>query len=449
MLLPVDTDRDAAAPVPRSSPSDRSRFAVVQVGTLALAAGVVLVVSAALPFLPGWVLPTVLVLLTVVLVACGRRAAGRGSSAGARAWAAWAGVTGTLGLSGVVGLVGLGGALVALLLVVVALQVGLALWFRSPVHFAVAQLLALAWGLLAHVYDLLPWATLVAGLAGSWWTVRVGAHRVVTATTTVVVPLAAALLVHPLTHTTGVVDAADVAVLAAAVAVAATGVAAGRRVAVVTVWRTTRTVAVAVLVVQLVLGAVPAVSSVLAPTPTTATGPAVLVAAAVVLGCAAVVSLRPVRPGATLVLVLCGAQVAVVGADVLVGSSAAATVALGTLAGVVAAALPRGARAGTPSRTTPVRTALLPSALLVLPVVWTVLVGLPVLVTAGVLVVGGVRVVATAARPCTGGAPALDDHPTDPSDTRRPGGLRPSGLRASGLRASGFRPSGTDAEAGR
>ncbi|KTR06470.1 hypothetical protein [Curtobacterium luteum] len=381
---PLDHLPDAAAPRPRTSTPDRGRFAVLTAGTVVLATGIVLIVSEALPLLAGWVLPVVLTLLTVVFLVLGRRAAASGSTAAARAWAGWAGATATFGLFGLVNLVGLGGALVAVLLVAVAVNVGIALWFRSPVQFVVAQGLTLAWGVVAHVFGVVPVAVVVAGLVGSWWIRTVGAARSVVVATTVLLPVGVALVVHPLTHDGAAVDGADVAVLTGAVAVAVTaGSVVGRAPGVSTVWSTTRVTAVVVLVAQVVAGAVPVVASSLT---SAAPWPSVLLAAAAVLGSAAVVVVARTRGGIVTVLVLCSLQLAELVLALAVGTAAASTAGLGGLLvlSVVTATRRRSVLAWVP--------------VLVLPALWGAVVALPVLAVAGVLVVSG-AVVATVLAP--------------------------------------------------
>ncbi|MGU3410676.1 hypothetical protein ACLBWP_11255 [Microbacterium sp. M1A1_1b] len=387
-ILP-DHAPDAAAPRPRTSPDERSRFAVLTIGTLVTAAGVVLAVAALLPFLAGWFLPVVLTALTGVFLALGRRAAGAAASPAARAWAAWAGVAGSLAVGGLVNLAGLGGALVAVVLVVIALNAAIALWFRSPVHFAVVQVLAVAWGALAHVYGILPVATLVVAVAGPWWTRVVGTSRTVVVTTTVSLPIAVALLVHPLTHTGPGVDGADVAVLTGAVAVAMTwtGVI-GRARPVSTLWSTARATAITVLAAQVVAGAVPAVATLLDPVDPWA---AVLLAVTAVLASGAVVAVRPVRAGTVTVLVLAAVQLAELVAAIWSGTGAATTTGLAGLLVVVVVALVRSGSAR--------RRAVLTVAALLLPVVWASLVALPVPWAAGVLVVIGLVVVVAQMRP--------------------------------------------------
>lgn len=373
--LVVDHGPDAAAPRPRTSPTDRLRFAVLTAATVVLAGGVVLAVAELLPVLPAWVLPVLLTLLTVVFTALGRRAAASGSTAAARAWAGWAGATATFGLFGVVNLVGLGGALVAVLLVAVAVNAGIALWFRSPVHLVVAQGTALVWGVVAHVFGIVPVAVLVAGLLGSWWLRTVGVARTVVVATTVLVPVGSALLVHPVTHDSAAVDGADVAVLTGAVAVAVTlGSVVGRAPGVSTVWTTMRGTAVVVLVAQVVTGALPVVQSALAPaTP----WPSVLLAVAAVLVAATVVAARRTRAGIVTVLVLCALQLAELVAALTIGAVASTTVGL---AGLLALAVVTALRRARVLAWVPV---------LVLPGLWAALVALPALMTAAVLVAAG------------------------------------------------------------
>ncbi len=371
----LDHPADAAAPRPRTSAPDRARFAVLTAGTVVLATGIVLVVSEALPLLAAWVLPLVLTLLTVAFLALGRRAAAVGRTAAARAWAGWAGATATFGLFGLVNLVGLGGALVAVLLVAVAVNVGIALWFRSSVHLVVAQGLALAWGVVAHVFEIVPIAVLVAGLVGSWWVRTVGVARSVVVATTVLVPVGVALVVHPLTHDRAAVDGADVAVLTGAVAVAVTaGSVVGRAPGVWTVWTTMRRTAVVVLVAQVVAGALPVVASALAPA---APWPSVLLAAAAVLGSGAVVVVARTRSGIVTVLLLCALQLAELVLAVTVGVAAASTVGLGGLLVLSLVAVVRR------------RSVLAWVPVLVLPALWGAVVALPVLAVAGVLVASG------------------------------------------------------------
>lgn len=378
----VDHTPDDGAPRYRSPGADRARFATVTAATLVLAAGIVLAVAELLPLLAGWVLPVLLTVLTLLFLVLGRIGAARGSTAGARAWAGWAGVTVTFALGGFVNLAGFGGALVGLLLVAIAANAAIALWFRSPVHATAVQVLGIAWGALAHVFGIVPWAVLVLGLAGLWWLGAVGVSRVVVAATTVTVPVAVALLVHPLAHGGAAVDGADVAVLTEAVAVATTCLAVvGRTRSVTTVWSTARATAVSVLVVQVVAGALPVVGRALLPT---APWPSVLLAVAAVLLSAAVVVLRRTRAGVVTVLVLCALQLGELAAAVAVGPVAATTVGLGGTFVLAVVALVRGRRAGT-TRGRP----LLWLAVLVLPVAWAALVALPALAVAGVLVVSG------------------------------------------------------------
>ncbi|WP_186315267.1 hypothetical protein [Curtobacterium sp. BH-2-1-1] len=394
----TDHDPDDAAPRFRAVPHARARTVLVTLATLVLATGVVLAVAEALPFLDGWVLPVVLVAVTAVFLAAGRRAAAAGSTGTARAWAGWAGVTGTFAAFGLTNAAGFGGALVAVLLVAVAVNAGVALWFRSPVHLVAVQGTGLVWAVVAHLYGTPPWALLVLSLAGVWWTGAVGASRSVLVSTTVLLPVSVALLVHPLTHGSAAVDAADVAVLTAAVGGAVTWSAVLRqRRPVTTVWSVTLRTAVAVLVAQVLAGAVPAVALALAPA---APWPSVAGAAAVLLTCAAVAVARPVRPGLATVLVLAGLQLAEVVAAVAVGPAAGTLVGTVGLLALVVVSLVR------------TRGTLRPwtwAAALALPVAACVLLGTPALVTAGVLVVvgGTVAVLVTRQAPPTASGGAL------------------------------------------
>ncbi|KTR09287.1 hypothetical protein NS330_13810, partial [Curtobacterium citreum] len=236
-------------------------------------------------------------------------------------------------------------------------------------------------------------------LAGVWWTGAVGASRSVLVSTTVLLPVSVALLVHPLTHGSAAVDAADVAVLTAAVGGAVTWSAVLRqRRPVTTVWSVTLRTAVAVLVAQVLAGAVPAVVALaLAPA---APWPSVAGAAAVLLTCAAVAVARAVRPGLATVLVLAGLQLAEVVAAVAVGPAAGTLVGTVGLLALVVVSLVR------------TRGTLRPwtwAAALALPVAACVLLGTPALVTAGVLVVvgGTVAVLVTRQAPPTASAGAL------------------------------------------
>lgn len=377
---PVDHDPQDGAPV--YAVADRPRAVVLTAATVLLAGGVVLVVARLLPVLGAWVLPLVLAALTAAFVVVGRRCAADGRTWAARAWAGWAGATGALALSGIVNAVGLGGALVAVGLLAIAGNAAIALWFRSPVHAAVVQLLGLAWGALAHVFGAAPWATLVLAVAGLWWLRAVGPARTPTVTTTLALPIAVMLLVHPLTHVGAALDGADVVVLTAAVAAAVTLVAVGRRPSVTTVWRTVRATATVALVAQVVLGAVPAVSTALAPaTP----WPSVLTATATVLGCLAVAAARPARPGLVPVLLLAALQVVETIVAVALGPVAAGTVGLAGLLTLVVVALARPTAPSGPAT----RNAWLWGAVLALPVLWAVAVGAPALVLAAVLLLAG------------------------------------------------------------
>ncbi len=326
----VDHQPDDAFPVFRNPPPERQRTAALTASTVVLALGVVLGVAELLPVLPGWVLPAALTALTALFLAGGRRAAAVGSTSVARAWAGWAGLTVSLAVTGLVSLAGYGGALVAVLLVVLAANAVIALWFRSPVHLVVVQALSVAWGAVALVYGTRPWAVLIAGLAGSWWVRQVGVARSVVVATTIVVPVGVTLLVHPLTHPGTAIDAADVAVLTGATAVAVTvaAVIRGHR-PVSTVWSTTRRTVVVVLVLQVLAGAVPAVATALAPM--SRPWPSLLLATAAVAVCAAVAALRPVRTGTTRVLLLAALQLAEVAAATASGPAAATSVGLGGL----------------------------------------------------------------------------------------------------------------------
>lgn len=380
----VDHRPDDAFPRFRVPTTERQRTAALTAGTFVLAGGVVLAVAELLPVLAGWVLPTALTALTLLFLAMGRRAAAIGSTTAARAWAGWAGLTGTLATSGLVNLAGYGGALVAVLLVAVAGNAAVALWFRSPVHFVVAQALAVVWGAVAHVFGTAPWAVLVAGLAGSWWVRHVGPARSVVVATTIVVPVSVTLLVHPLTHSGATIDAADVAVLTGVVAAAVTaGGIVGRTRPVSTVWSTTRRTVAVVLVLQVVAGAVPAVAAALAPT--SSPWPSLLLATATVATCAAVVVLRPTRASTTTLLLLAALQLAEVATATTLGTAAATSVGLGGLLVLAVATL---VRRGHPLSWIPV---------LVLPPLWATLVALPVWAIAGVTsVTGSVAVLALA-----------------------------------------------------
>lgn len=378
-----DHHPEAAAPALRTAPRERLRFTVLTGGSLVAVTGIVVAVAALLPFLAGWVLPVLLSVVTAVLLVLGRRAAWHGSTVAARAWAGWSGVTASLAIAGLGSLAGLGGALVAVLLVVIAVNAGIALWFRSPVHAAVVQVIGLVWGALAHVYGIVPLAALVLGMAGLWWCGRVGVHRVVVVATTILVPVGVALVLHPVTHAGAAVDGADVAVLTGGVAVALTCASViGRARPVSTLWCTMRGTAVVVLVAQVVAGAVPAVSAALSPSDP---WQSVLAAAAAVLASAAVAVVRPTRRGIVTVLVLSGVQLAELGTAVLAGPLWAASVGLGGLLVLVLVCLWRE-----PARA-PVRAALW-AAVLTLPALWLVVVGAGAVLAASVLVVVGTGV---------------------------------------------------------
>ncbi|QCR42483.1 hypothetical protein C1N91_01895 [Curtobacterium sp. SGAir0471] len=386
LASPADIDHrpDDGFPVFRTSTAERRRTAVLTAGTLVLAVGVVLAVAEVLPVLDGWVLPTALVALTAVFLASGRRSAAVGSTNTAHAWAGWAGLTAGLAVAGLVDLAGYGGALVAVLLVVLVVEAAIALWFRSPVHLVVVQALAVVWGVVAHVFGTVPWAVLVAGLAGAWWVRHVGPSRSVVVGTTIVVPVAVALVVHPFTHTGAAVDTADVAVLTGAVAAAATAAAVvGRSRPVSTVWSTTRRTVTVVLVLQVLTGAVPAVAVALAPS--SSAWPSLLLATATLAVCAAVVALRATRSGVVTVLLLTVLQLAEVAAATVSGTAAATSVGLGGLLALAVVTLVRCGRASSWL------------GVLVVPPLWAALLGVPTWGTAVVWCATGAVVVLTLA----------------------------------------------------
>ncbi|ARC58457.1 hypothetical protein AS850_15325 [Frondihabitans sp. 762G35] len=296
---------------------EHRRLLVITLATLVGLAGVVVLVQAALPLIAGWVFPAVLAAATAVLLVRGRMLAAAASPASARLLAGWAGVTSTLALSTGASLASLGGGLVVLLIGVIVVNAGLALWFGSPLHFAAVQWLGLGWAVLAHLAGVAPVAGLVLALAGLWWTGRVGFSRVVVVSTTVLLPVTAALLVHPLTHSGVAVDGADVATVAGFTALAlllagrVTDVAAPPR-----LWPTVRTTASVASLAMIVLGGVPAVAVALTPA---SPWPGLLVGASAVCAAVAVAALSRLRSGAVRALEHAGLLWAVVAVTVVAG----------------------------------------------------------------------------------------------------------------------------------
>ncbi|KQO61398.1 hypothetical protein [Curtobacterium sp. Leaf261] len=379
-----DVSREVAAPSPELDTPDRHRLAVLTIGTLGIAVGVVLVISSALPVIPAWGLPTVLLVLTVAFLVLGRRAAVRGASFAARAWAGWAGLTVAFAVFGGGNLLGFGGALTATLLVVLAANAAIALWFRSGVHFAVVQALGFGWGVLAHVYGIPPWASVVLALAGLWWLGAVRVTRSVAVVTTLTIPLSIALLLHPLTHVGAAIDGADITLVAGltALAVLIPGVVT-RNTAPAELWPIVRRTALVVTVAQIAAGAVPAVGDLLTPDHP---WPGVFAGIATVLAAVAVRGARPTRSGALSVLLACGGLVLVILVDVLAGQRTASIVSCAVLAGFLVPVLLR-------SRSTLARAGAW-IGVIALAAFGVLVTGAPLLVAAIVLLAVGVVVVA-------------------------------------------------------
>jgi hypothetical protein len=309
-----------------------------------VAGGVVLLVSTALPAIPAWVLSSVLLVLTGVFLWLGRRAASTGSTAAARAWAGWAGATTGITVLGGGSLLGFGGALTATLLVVIAANAAIALWFGSGIHFAVVQVLGIGWGVLAHVFATPPWAAAVLAVAGLWWLSAVRSSRTVAVVTALAIPLSVALLLHPLTHPGAAVDGSDVALAGGltALTVLIPGVVTDRA-APTGVWSLVRRTALVAMLAQIVAGAVPAVGTLLAPQEPL---PGVFAGAALVFAAVAVWSARRTRPGMLAVLAAAAALVAVIATASVSGQLAASTVACAALGGFAVARIIRDRRAG-------------------------------------------------------------------------------------------------------
>lgn len=310
--------------------STSRHLAVTTVAAAIAVSAVVLLVGEALPLLAGWVIPTVLAAATAALVVRGRLLASRGQVESARALAGWAGVASAFALSAGSTLAGIGGGLLVALVAIVAVNAVLALWFRSPVHFAATQWLAFVWSAIAHVYGVFPLAGVVAALAGVWWTSAVGLSRTVVVSTTILIPLTAALAVHPLTHDGPAVDGADVATLAGLTALAV--LIGARRVDRPTyerLWPLMRLTASVVLVAQIALGGIPAVAGLLEPR---SPWPGLLLGVACLCAAIVVALLSDVRPRTHRVLEYCGLLIATVAAAVLGGATAATVVAALSLA---------------------------------------------------------------------------------------------------------------------
>lgn len=378
-----------AAPAAERPVLDRVRLSVITLGTLAVAVGVVLAISVALPIIPAWGLPTVLVVLTVEFLVIGRRAAGAGATFAARAWAGWAGVTAAFAVLGGGNLLGFGGALTATLLVVIAVNAAIALWFRSGVQFAIVQVLGLGWGVLAHVYSIPPWAAVVVAVAGLWWLGAVRMNRAVAVVTTLAIPLSIALLLHPLTHSGAAIDGADVAVVAGvtALVVLIPGMVT-RRSAPATLWPLICRTALVATLIQIVAGGIPAVGALLTPA---LPWPGVLAGAAGVLAAVAVWSARPIRAGSLRVVLAAAGLVLVVTTAVTLGQLAASIVSCLVLAAFLVVLMVRTSAAW-------VRVAAW-GGVLVLAVHAVLVTGAPLVVAAGVLLVVGLLLVGVHARP--------------------------------------------------
>ena len=335
-------------------PEPRPPLSVATVGAATLVAGVLALVSTRLPLVPPWAWPVALLAATVVLLIVGRRRASCGLAESARAWAGWAGLASAVAVVAVGTLTGFSGALLPVLTAALAVNAGIALWFRSPIHLVVLQAAALVAGLLAHIDQQLPLLPLAAALPGLWWTRAVGHSRAVTAATTVLLPVSATLLVHPLTHVSLAIDGADVVTLAGFTALASLiGARVGRHEAPARLWPTMHATIVAVLSGQLVAAGVPAVGRLLSPSGPApqaleiggvAPGlllPGVLLGWTALAAAASLALLAPLRRGAASCLALCAA-LAVAPVVSLVSPLAAALLASGVLGALLVSSRAHG-----------------------------------------------------------------------------------------------------------
>lgn len=301
------------------------RLASVNAGALLLVTALVVCIAAALPSIPAAAFPVVLSVALALLLWCAASAAQRSAATTARVWAGWAGVVSLLGVLAWSNLLGWGGALSTTLLVALALNTVIAALFRSAVHLAVVQLGAILWAAIAFLYGIPAVPLAVFGIIGLWWIGTIGASRCLIATTTIVLPISGALLIHPLTHSGLTIDGADLATLVGcATACSLLGAAVSRNTPDPRVWRTMRTTIVTVFIVQSLLGSVPAVARLFAPMDPL---PGLLIGLCLILCTASFAALRPVRHGTVRVLAFAGLAWIVIAAGAVLPDWLAALVA--------------------------------------------------------------------------------------------------------------------------
>ena len=278
----------------------RSRITRTTIGVLPLVGAVVVVVYHALPAIPAPVYPIVFTCVAALLTALGLRARRRGQAEAARAWAAWAGFLSALLALAWSNLLGWGGALSTTLLVVLILNTVLAALFRSGTHLAVVVLGSLVLAALAFLYGIPPIPVLVFVGIGLWWIGAIGFSAPLVVSVTIALPIGAALLVHPLTHSALAIDGGDVATLAGLIAVASLlGSVITRAVPDPRIWAVQRATIVVALVAQALLGSFPAVAEVFRPeTPL----PGLLVGLCGLLAATGALVVFPHRAGARVVL---------------------------------------------------------------------------------------------------------------------------------------------------
>lgn len=275
--------------------ADRRRTIAVTVAIVTAVSGVVVFLRSILPEVPGPFLPGLFSVLAAGLLVVGRRLVRSARVGGARVAAAWAGIAAALAVLGGANAMGLGGGLVAILLAVLLVNTGIALWFRSGLHFAATQWVGFAWSIVAFVYGVVPLPAVVLAVAGLWWIGAVGFSLPVVVSTTLLLPLTVALSLHPVTHSSPAIDAADVATVAGLTAAALLlGARTTRAQVYPAVWPAMRRTAVIALAAQTLIAGTPPFASALAPADP---WPGLWWGAAVLLAAVAVASLSTLRPG--------------------------------------------------------------------------------------------------------------------------------------------------------